>query len=166
MVAPSPRLLWDWCWPGWDGQTQGPPGGKQVEFFKNHGYLQTPAGLKKHYYKTYAYGSLTSTQLKSARNYVIQGYCSSITCQVLLDIIRELRKRNLKSRVISTVHDSIIIEYALEELKEVLSICKEKTWRTFPAFNGHILKSDCALSEKSWGEKEEVDWETGKPKEK
>ena len=139
---------------------------KQVEFFKNHGYLQTPAGLKKHYYKTYAYGSLTSTQLKSARNYVIQGYCSSITCQVLLDIIRELRKRNLKSRVISTVHDSIIIEYALEELKEVLSICKEKTWRTFPAFNGHILKSDCALSEKSWGEKEEVDWETGKPKEK
>ena len=139
---------------------------KQVEFFKNHGYLQTPAGLKKHYYKTYAYGSLTSTQLKSARNYVIQGYCSSITCQVLLDIIRELRKRNMKSRVISTVHDSIIIEYALDELKDVLKICKEKTWRTFPAFNGHILKSDCALSEKSWGDKKEVDWETGLPKEK
>jgi hypothetical protein len=35
-----------------------------------------------------------------------------------------------------------------------------------PAFNGHTLKSDCALSEKSWGDKEEVDWETGLPKEK
>lgn len=138
---------------------------KQVDFFKNHGYLQTPAGLKKHYYKTYAYGALTSTQLKSARNYVIQGYCSSITCKVLLDIIRELRKRNLQSRVISTVHDSILIEYKLEELQEVLKICKEKTWRTFPAFNGHILKSDVEASESSWGEKKKINWDGSKPKE-
>lgn len=136
---------------------------KQVDFFKNHGYLQTPAGLKKHYYKTYAYGALTSTQLKSARNYVIQGYCSSITCKVLLDIIRELRKRNLQSRVISTVHDSILIEYKLEELQEVLKICKEKTWRTFPAFNGHILKSDVEASESSWGEKKKINWDGSKP---
>lgn len=138
---------------------------RQVEFFKNHGYLQTAAGLKKHYYKDYAYSSITSSQLKSARNYVIQGYCSSITCQVLLDIIRALRDNNLMSRVISTVHDSIIIEYKLEELPEVLKICKEKTWRTFPAFNGHILKSDAEASEKSWGSKKKIDWETGKIKE-
>ena len=91
---------------------------RQVEFFKNHGYLQTAAGLKKHYYKDYAYKSITSSQLKSARNYVIQGYCSSITCQVLLDIIRALRDNKLMSKVISTVHDSIIIEYKLEELQK------------------------------------------------
>ena len=103
---------------------------------------------------------------RECRNYMIQSYCSSISFTVILDIIRELRKRNMKSKVISTVHDSIIIEYALDELKDVLKICKEKTWRTFPAFNGHILKSDCALSEKSWGDKKEVDWETGLPKEK
>ena len=139
---------------------------KNVSFFMNHGYLQTPAGLKKHLYKNFPFNSIMEAKKRECRNYMIQSYCSSISFTVILDIIRELRKRNLKSRVISTVHDSIIIEYALEELKEVLSICKEKTWRTFPAFNGHILKSDCALSEKSWGEKEEVDWETGKPKEK
>ena len=138
---------------------------RQVEFFKNHGYLQTAAGLKKHYYKDYAYKSITSSQLKSARNYVIQGYCSSITCQVLLDIIRALRDNKLMSKVISTVHDSIIIEYKLEELQKVLKICKEKTWRTFPAFNGHILKSDAEASEKSWGSKKKIDWETGKIKE-
>ena len=138
---------------------------RQVEFFKNHGYLQTAAGLKKHYYKDYAYSSITSSQLKSARNYVIQGYCSSITCQVLLDIRRALRDKKLMSRVIATVHDSIIIEYKLEELLDVLKICKEKTWRTFPAFNGHILKSDVEASEKSWGSKKKIDWETGKIKE-
>ena len=139
---------------------------KNVSFFMNHGYLQTPAGLKKHLYKNFAFSSIMEAKKRECRNYMIQSYCSSISFTVILDIIRELRKRNMKSRVISTVHDSIIIEYALDELKEVLKICKDKTWRTFPAFNGHILKSDCALSEKSWGDKKEVDWETGLPKEK
>lgn len=139
---------------------------KNVSFFMNHGYLQTPAGLKKHLYKNFPFNSIMEAKKRECRNYMIQSYCSSISFTVILDIIRELRKRNMKSRVISTVHDSIIIEYALDELKDVLKICKEKTWRTFPAFNGHILKSDCALSEKSWGDKKEVDWETGLPKEK
>jgi DNA polymerase I-like protein with 3'-5' exonuclease and polymerase domains len=103
---------------------------------------------------------------RQSRNFMIQGYCSSITFKSLLDIIRKLREKGLKSRVISTVHDSILMEYKLEELKDVLKITKDATWITMPAFNGHTLKSDCALSEKSWGDKEEVDWETGLPKEK
>lgn len=138
---------------------------KQVTFFVNHGYLQTPAGLKKHLYKTFAYKPIMEAAKRQSRNFMIQGYCSSITFKSLLDIIRKLREKGLKSRVISTVHDSILIEYKLEELKDVLKITKDATWITMPAFNGHTLKSDCALSEKSWGDKKEVDWETGKIKE-
>lgn len=138
---------------------------KQVTFFVNHGYLQTPAGLKKHLYKEFAYKSIMEAAKRQSRNFMIQGYCSSITFKSLLDIIRKLREKGLKSRVISTVHDSILIEYKLEELKDVLKITKDATWITMPAFNGHTLKSDCALSEKSWGDKKEVDWETGKIKE-
>ena len=138
---------------------------KQVNFFINHGYLQTPAGLKKHLYKNFAYPAIMEAAKRQSRNFMIQGYCSSITFKSLLEIIRKLREKGLKSRVISTVHDSILIEYKLEELKDVLKITKDATWITMPSFNGHTLKSDCALSEKSWGDKKEVDWETGKPKE-
>lgn len=138
---------------------------KQVNFFINHGYLQTPAGLKKHLYKNFAYPAIMEAAKRQSRNFMIQGYCSSITFKSLLEIIRKLREKGLQSRVISTVHDSILIEYKLEELKDVLKITKDATWITMPPFNGHTLKSDCALSEKSWGDKKEVDWETGKPKE-
>ena len=132
----------------------------QVNFFINHGYLQTPAGLKKHLYRVFTDNYIMEGKKRQARNFPIQAYCSSITFYSLLTIIRKLREQGLKSRVISTVHDSILIEVKFGELEQVLKIAKEATWITMPGFNGHCLKADVAYSTKSWGDKKDIEWDT------
>lgn len=132
----------------------------QVNFFINHGYLQTPAGLKKHLYRVFTDNYIMEGKKRQARNFPIQAYCSSITFYSLLTIIRKLREQGLKSRVISTVHDSILIEVKFGELEQVLKIAKEATWITMPGFNGHCLKADVAYSTKSWGDKKDIEWGT------
>ncbi len=61
-----------------------------------------------------------------AMNTPIQGYAADILKKALVDIDKELEKRKLKSKLINTVHDEVILDCLKEELEEVSSIVIDK----------------------------------------
>jgi len=60
-----------------------------------------------------------------AMNTPIQGSAADIIKIAMVNVYRELKKRNLKSRLILQVHDELIIETCNEERAEVASILKD-----------------------------------------
>jgi len=60
-----------------------------------------------------------------AINTPIQGSAADIIKIAMVNVYRELKKRNLKSRLILQVHDELIIETCNEERAEVASILKD-----------------------------------------
>jgi hypothetical protein len=66
----------------------------------------------------------TQRALRQGVNAVIQGAASDLTLTSLILIDRELRRRGLKSRVILTVHDSIVIDALISEAAQVVKIAR------------------------------------------
>ncbi|MEO0258514.1 MAG: DNA polymerase A family protein, partial [candidate division WOR-3 bacterium] len=128
---------------------------------KNQGYVQTLFGRKRR---------LPNDDEESVRqgvNAPVQGTGSDLTQFALLQIHAALKARKLKSHIIATVHDSIILDVADDELFEVLVIIKEKAEagvmdvirQKVPDLkeeNLVPLKMDISIG-KSWGEVEELD---------
>ena len=100
---------------------------------------------------------------RQAINFVIQSSASDITCYAVLDIAEELRLRNMDSKLIGTVHDSIEAEVVPYELEEVLQIMHNKMVN-YPRLRkaGYNLKVPIAIEIEvgksfSGGEKVEFD---------
>ena len=61
-----------------------------------------------------------------AMNAPIQGTAADIIKLAMIRVSDELKKRNMKSRMILQVHDELLIEAAEEEVDEVKKILKEE----------------------------------------
>lgn len=61
-----------------------------------------------------------------AMNAPIQGTAADIMKIAMIDVHRELKKRNMKSRMILQVHDELLIEADCSEIDEVKEILKDK----------------------------------------
>lgn len=61
-----------------------------------------------------------------AMNAPIQGTAADIMKIAMLGVNRELKKRNLKSKMILQVHDELLIEADKTEIDEVQQILKEQ----------------------------------------
>ena len=62
-----------------------------------------------------------------AMNTPIQGTAADIMKIAMINVMKELKSRNMKSKIVLQVHDEMMIETALEEVDEVKDILKEKT---------------------------------------
>ncbi len=60
-----------------------------------------------------------------AMNSPIQGTAADIMKIAMINVDRELRKRNLKSRIVLQVHDELLVETLEEEIEEVKEILKQ-----------------------------------------
>lgn len=97
-----------------------------VEKAKEQGYVETLFNrrryipeLKSNSYVVRQFGT------RVAMNTPIQGTAADIMKIAMINTYNELKKRNLKSKIILQVHDELIIEAALEEKEEVEKILKE-----------------------------------------
>ncbi|SFB03396.1 DNA polymerase I [Acetitomaculum ruminis DSM 5522] len=63
---------------------------------------------------------------RTAKNSPIQGSAADIIKIAMIEVYEELKKRNLKSKLILSVHDELLVETALEEVEEVKKILTEK----------------------------------------
>lgn len=61
-----------------------------------------------------------------AMNSPIQGTAADIMKIAMIAVDRELRNRNLKSRIVLQVHDELLVEAAVEEVAEVTAILEDK----------------------------------------
>ncbi len=97
-----------------------------VDFAKNNGYSVTMFNrrrpipeLKSSNFMTRSFGE------RCAMNSPIQGTAADIIKIAMINVYTELKKRNLKSRLILQVHDELLIEAKEEELEEVKELLKD-----------------------------------------
>ncbi len=96
-----------------------------VNFGKEKGYVETMfhrvrhvPELKSPNYQVREFGK------RVAMNTPIQGSAADIIKIAMVKVWRELKKKNLKSRLILQVHDELIVETAIDELEQVKEIVK------------------------------------------
>ena len=63
---------------------------------------------------------------RAAMNTPIQGTAADIMKIAMINIFKELKSRNMKSKIILQIHDELLIETALDEKEEVKKILKER----------------------------------------
>ena len=96
-----------------------------VENAKKQGYLTTMFGRIRYFpelsspkHNIRAFGE------RAAMNMPLQGTASDIIKISMLNVYREIKRRNLKSKLILQVHDELIIDAPEEEKEEVAEILK------------------------------------------
>ena len=61
-----------------------------------------------------------------AMNTPIQGTAADIMKIAMINVYKELKKRNLKSKIVLQVHDEMMIEADISETEQIKQIIKEK----------------------------------------
>lgn len=98
---------------------------------------------------------------RQAINSPVQGFGSDLATLSMIRIVRALKKRNLSTRVIGTVHDAINFEVPDRELPTVLPLVKRlmetpPLERLFGVEMTVPIIADCKIGS-AWGEAEEID---------
>lgn len=127
--------------------------------FQQTGLLVTPFGRRRRFCRTFTDDYLNQKKGREGQNFIIQSTAAELAFLSLINIAREVKKYG--GHVISTVHDSILIEYPVEQRDNIARVCKQYTWVTYPFLNGLYMKSDFECAQ-SWGNKKKYDVETGK----
>lgn len=126
--------------------------------FQQNGLLITPFGRRRRMLRTFSDDYLNQKLGREGQNFMIQSTAGELAFISLINIAREVKQYG--GTVISTVHDSILIEYPKEQRKNIAQICKKYTWVTYPFLNGLYMKSDCEC-DKVWGHKKPINPDTG-----
>ena len=98
-----------------------------TEKAKETGYVETQFNrrryipeLKSNNYMVRQFGA------RVAMNTPIQGTAADIMKIAMINVYKEIKSRNLKSKIVLQVHDEMMIEAPTEEIEEIKNIIKEK----------------------------------------
>ena len=122
-----------------------------VDFVSKNGYIESPFG-RREYLPYLANGSqdkgMVSKDRRSAVNMPVQSAASDILLCALIVISKRIKEAGLKSMLVNTVHDSIVLDCPKGETKQVIDICvyvmeniKEIAKTEFPDIDFQWLKS-------------------------
>ena len=97
-----------------------------VEHAKEKGYVETEFGRRR-YIPELASKNYMVRQFgqRDAMNTPIQGTAADIMKIAMIKVYNELKKRNLKSKIVLQIHDEMLIETELSEKEEVYEILKQ-----------------------------------------
>ena len=97
-----------------------------VENAKEKGYVETQfkrrryiPELKSSNYMVRQFGQ------RAAMNTPIQGTAADIMKIAMINVLKELKSRNMKSKIVLQVHDEMMIEAELDEVDEVKDLIKQ-----------------------------------------
>ena len=118
------------------------------QFLQDRAYktkiVKLPSGREYYFPNVYRRKDGSTTQATAIKNYPVQGFATAdivpIACYNVWEL---LKKRNMKSLLINTVHDSVILDAHPDEVHHVISIIKTG----FSNIKDSLLKRyDCELN--------------------
>ncbi len=87
--------------------------------------VKLPSGREYYFPNVYRRKDGSTTQATAIKNYPVQGFATAdIVPIACINVWELLRKRNLKSLIINTVHDSVILDVHPDEIHHAISIIK------------------------------------------
>lgn len=96
-----------------------------MEDARAHGYVETLLGRRRYIRDIdSSNGLLRKAAERNAINAPIQGTAADLIKIAMINIHREFKKQNLKSKMILQVHDELVFEVYKEEMNEVQNIVK------------------------------------------
>lgn len=106
---------------------------KQINFAKDHGYVETMLGRRRYLRNINAGNSVVRNFAeRNAINAPIQGSSADMIKIAMINIDKELTKRNLKSKMIMQIHDELVFDACKNELEELKEIVKDKMINALP----------------------------------
>ncbi|MFZ1082817.1 MAG: DNA polymerase I, partial [Candidatus Kryptoniota bacterium] len=98
-----------------------------LDFARKHGYVETLLGRRRYLANINSKNSaVRMAEERQAINMPIQGTAADMIKLAMVDIYREMKKREMKSRMILQVHDELVFESSKSELKELEDLVADK----------------------------------------
>jgi DNA polymerase-1 len=98
-----------------------------LEFARKHGYVETLLGRRRYLANINSKNSaVRMAEERQAINMPIQGTAADMIKLAMVNIYREMKKRDLKSRMILQVHDELVFESPKSELKQLEELVTDK----------------------------------------
>lgn len=111
---------------------------QQTDFAKKYGYVKTFLGRKRRLpeltyigsdsYKNYSSTFKISNLINNSFNACVQGTSGQVTLIAMTNIWRELKEKNMKSKLIINVHDELVMITYIPETKQIKEIVER--WMT------------------------------------
>ena len=98
-----------------------------IAFAQKHGYVETVTGRRR-YMRDIRSSNATvrGAAERNAINAPIQGSAADMIKIAMIDIHEELRRRNLKTRMLLQVHDELVFDLYIPEEEQVLPLVEDK----------------------------------------
>lgn len=104
-----------------------------VNFAKEHGYVQTVMGRKRWLKDIYSANfTVRGYAERNAINMPIQGTAADMIKLAMITVHKEMKRRDLKSRMILQVHDELVFDVVESEMEEVKALIKEGMEHAMP----------------------------------
>jgi DNA polymerase-1 len=94
-----------------------------VEFARKNGYVETLLGRRRYIRDINSgNGMLRKSAERNAINAPIQGTAADVIKIAMILIYKELKNRNLKTKMVLQVHDELVFDVPMEELETIAQI--------------------------------------------
>jgi DNA polymerase-1 len=104
-----------------------------IEFARKHGFVETVTGRRRYVRDIRsANNTIRGAAERNAINAPIQGTAADMIKIAMINIHRELARRNLRTRMLLQVHDELVFDLYQPEQPEVLPMVEEKMKTAIP----------------------------------
>jgi DNA polymerase-1 len=98
---------------------------RSINFAKEHGYVETVMGRKRWLKDIYSANfTVRGYAERNAINMPIQGTAADMIKLAMITIHRELKKRNMQTKMILQVHDELVFDVPVSETEEARALIK------------------------------------------
>ncbi len=104
-----------------------------IEEARSKGYATTIMGRRRYLSDiNSANNTLKSFAERNAINTPVQGSAADLIKLAMIEIHKEMKSRNMRSRMLLQVHDELVFEAAVEELEDLKALVKDKMENAYP----------------------------------
>ncbi len=100
---------------------------KSIQFAREHGYVETILGRRRYLPDINSANSVVRGYAeRNAINAPIQGSSADMIKVAMINVFNEMRKQNMRSKMILQVHDELVFDAHRDEVKTLQNIVKDK----------------------------------------